>query len=462
MTYYLVVFAAGFAGSFHCVGMCGGFACALGRDPRGGHGATVLRHLLYNSGRLTTYCFLGALAGALGQVVCTPQGATVTLPSGSFDAAERILAIVAGLLMIGMALQFFGLLQALSSPCDRLRQQHVRHVPAQPADDPRPRCAARFWGVQRLPAVSLGLCLRRPRRRAPARALPGVSHHGVVRIGDLPCHADDGRRRAGSCAGVAATWRVVGWQLHSAARPYHSRPRHPADRRAYRTWLAGRTSRMTDDRHVPPLLADHRAARDAAHGERRELCVLLLRLLYRLSGEEREERGVGGGLAPDPTRRGRLSLHEHHVVQPPVVYRHLHRSRREAASLGSPPALDLCDAGGGYSRRTIPARDLARWPSGPLDLLGAHRVGVGAAYVYSAVAVIERRPARLFRYGHHGADAVHAWPLSGGGRPRQGGARSRTAVGGGTRMRRRGERWGGDSPPGAGGQGRHAGAGAAG
>ena len=32
MTYYLVVFATGFVGSFHCIGMCGGFACALGRD----------------------------------------------------------------------------------------------------------------------------------------------------------------------------------------------------------------------------------------------------------------------------------------------------------------------------------------------------------------------------------------------------------------------------------------------
>ena len=65
MTYYLVIFAAGFAGSFHCIGMCGGFACALGRDPRGA-AATVERHLLYNMGRLTTYCFLGGLAGALG------------------------------------------------------------------------------------------------------------------------------------------------------------------------------------------------------------------------------------------------------------------------------------------------------------------------------------------------------------------------------------------------------------
>ncbi|TIY12208.1 MAG: sulfite exporter TauE/SafE family protein, partial [Mesorhizobium sp.] len=111
MIYYLVIFAAGFAGSFHCVGMCGGFACALGRDQRGG-GATVVRHLLYNTGRLTTYCFLGGLAGAIGQVICTTQGLTAApLLNGSLDVAQRILAIVAGLLMVAMALQFFGLLQ---------------------------------------------------------------------------------------------------------------------------------------------------------------------------------------------------------------------------------------------------------------------------------------------------------------------------------------------------------------
>lgn len=112
MAYYLTLFAAGFAGSFHCIGMCGGFACALGRDPSG-HDATVLRHLLYNTGRLTTYCFLGGLAGALGQVICTPQGMTVSLVGGSLDSAQRILAIVAGMLMIAMALQFFGLLPRL-------------------------------------------------------------------------------------------------------------------------------------------------------------------------------------------------------------------------------------------------------------------------------------------------------------------------------------------------------------
>ena len=79
--YYLVIFAAGFLGSFHCIGMCGGFACALGRDPRGGV-ATIGRHLLYNLGRLTTYCFLGALAGALGHAVSNSPGVCSTARSG--------------------------------------------------------------------------------------------------------------------------------------------------------------------------------------------------------------------------------------------------------------------------------------------------------------------------------------------------------------------------------------------
>src|ERR1700736_2291617 len=89
MAYYLMLFAAGFGGSFHCIGMWGGFSCALGRDPNG-HGATVLRHVLYNSGRLTTYCFLGGLAGALGQVICTPQGLAVPLLSGPVCTENHI------------------------------------------------------------------------------------------------------------------------------------------------------------------------------------------------------------------------------------------------------------------------------------------------------------------------------------------------------------------------------------
>jgi hypothetical protein len=112
MTYYALLFIAGFAGSFHCIGMCGGFACALGADPRGA-GATSVRHVLYNTGRLTSYCFLGGLAGGLGQVICTSLGsrpaAEAPILSVSLDTAQRALALLAGVLMILMALRFFGL-----------------------------------------------------------------------------------------------------------------------------------------------------------------------------------------------------------------------------------------------------------------------------------------------------------------------------------------------------------------
>jgi sulfite exporter TauE/SafE len=112
MTYYALLFLAGFAGSFHCIGMCGGFACALGADPRGA-GATSVRHVLYNTGRLTTYCFLGTLAGGLGQAICTSLGLRsdqgTPFLRASLDAGQRALAVMAGLLMIVMALSFFGL-----------------------------------------------------------------------------------------------------------------------------------------------------------------------------------------------------------------------------------------------------------------------------------------------------------------------------------------------------------------
>ena len=112
MTYYALLFVAGFAGSFHCIGMCGGFACALGGDPRG-PSATAVRHVLFNIGRLTTYCFLGGLAGGLGWAIYTCLGTSsqlgVSVLSESLNAAQRTLAVIAGLLMIIMALRFFGL-----------------------------------------------------------------------------------------------------------------------------------------------------------------------------------------------------------------------------------------------------------------------------------------------------------------------------------------------------------------
>lgn len=105
MLQYLLISLAGLAGSAHCVGMCGGFVCVLGRDPRSA-GATLRRHLTYNLGRVTTYCFLGAVAGTLS-LLLVGHHAEAT----SVSLAQRALAVLSGLLMLYIGLQFFGFFQ---------------------------------------------------------------------------------------------------------------------------------------------------------------------------------------------------------------------------------------------------------------------------------------------------------------------------------------------------------------
>jgi sulfite exporter TauE/SafE len=108
MIQYFLIFLAGVAGSAHCVAMCGGFACALGSDPRG-KVATLRRHLIYNLGRVSTYCFLGAVVGSLG-VLLVGHGGEGTAAS----LAQRLLAVVSGLLMVFIGLRFFGFFQRSS------------------------------------------------------------------------------------------------------------------------------------------------------------------------------------------------------------------------------------------------------------------------------------------------------------------------------------------------------------
>lgn len=95
---YALIFVAGIAGSFHCIGMCGGFACAL-RGASRNRSDWLPQHFLYNCGRLATYAFLGVLAGALGESL-----------HGELGLAQRALSVLAGLLMVLMALQLFGFL----------------------------------------------------------------------------------------------------------------------------------------------------------------------------------------------------------------------------------------------------------------------------------------------------------------------------------------------------------------
>lgn len=63
-------FLAGLAGSFHCIGMCGGIVAALSMGGEGNALRPRLRsQLAYNLGRIGTYTALGALAGFAGSTL---------------------------------------------------------------------------------------------------------------------------------------------------------------------------------------------------------------------------------------------------------------------------------------------------------------------------------------------------------------------------------------------------------
>lgn len=99
MGHYVWLGLIGGAAAFaHCLGMCGGFALHLAQ---GAERRTVLaRQLLWHAGRISTYVFLGALAGFAGGFL----GSLARL-----GWAQNVLACVTGGIMILMALRLLGL-----------------------------------------------------------------------------------------------------------------------------------------------------------------------------------------------------------------------------------------------------------------------------------------------------------------------------------------------------------------
>lgn len=62
-----LAFLAGLAGSFHCIGMCGGIVAAISlKDSSNAFAARLRSQLFYNTGRIATYTALGAVAGLIG------------------------------------------------------------------------------------------------------------------------------------------------------------------------------------------------------------------------------------------------------------------------------------------------------------------------------------------------------------------------------------------------------------
>lgn len=86
--------ALGFASGFHCIGMCGPIALSMGLTKKQATNY-YLQNLTYQFGRITTYSFLGAVLGIVGQ---------------GFKLAgfQSYLTILVGILLITMAVFSFG------------------------------------------------------------------------------------------------------------------------------------------------------------------------------------------------------------------------------------------------------------------------------------------------------------------------------------------------------------------
>jgi sulfite exporter TauE/SafE len=94
-----LVFMAGLLGSSHCIGMCGGFALALGSSAVTFR-ANLGRQLVYTAGRVFTYTVLGMAAAFGGWRLASAMPQLVNLPAA--------LAIVAGCFLIYQGLKSAG------------------------------------------------------------------------------------------------------------------------------------------------------------------------------------------------------------------------------------------------------------------------------------------------------------------------------------------------------------------
>ena len=65
---YGIAFALGLLGSLHCAAMCGPLMLAL-PVPAGGPARFVVGRIIYQLGRVATYCLLGVVAGLVGKSI---------------------------------------------------------------------------------------------------------------------------------------------------------------------------------------------------------------------------------------------------------------------------------------------------------------------------------------------------------------------------------------------------------
>jgi sulfite exporter TauE/SafE len=107
MIEYALIFIAGITGSFHCIGMCGGFPLAIASIPRKRNSQKICSHLLYNCGRVFTYTFLGVIVGSFGLILQEIK----PILNG-----QVVVSTAAGVFMILIGLQILGILGERTIP----------------------------------------------------------------------------------------------------------------------------------------------------------------------------------------------------------------------------------------------------------------------------------------------------------------------------------------------------------
>lgn len=97
MEYLAILNIAFFASLSHCVGMCGGIVLILNQKIAKAKQNIILANFLYNLGRLSSYCFIGAICGGIGTFFAiTPFSKSIAfIGIGFLVAIMAILFLVA-------------------------------------------------------------------------------------------------------------------------------------------------------------------------------------------------------------------------------------------------------------------------------------------------------------------------------------------------------------------------------
>lgn len=148
-------FALGLLGSFHCLGMCGGFALAIANSSAPlTPSAALRRQLAYVTGKASTYAILGALVATGSAWLLGEKPGGQLLPSSLLTHAQRVLEALTGLALIALGATGLG-----------------------------------WWVPPRSPRLLAPLVSASRGLLAGARALPGLTGVFAVGIvnGMLPC-----------------------------------------------------------------------------------------------------------------------------------------------------------------------------------------------------------------------------------------------------------------------------------